>query len=200
MNIIKRCFRKLSYLYGQLYYNGKIRRLGQGSYVESPLRIYGKDISIGSHTLIQYKTWLEARPLTGAERAELIIGDGCAIGHFNEIYSTKSVIIEDKVLTADRVYISDNLHGYENPADPVIDQPIRQIGTVRIGEGSWLGTGVCVIGASIGKHCVIGANAVVTKDIPDYCVAVGVPARIVKRYNTEKGRWERTDAGGMFID
>lgn len=190
----------MSYFYGQLYYNVKIKRLGKGSYIESPLRIYGRDISIGRGTQIQYKTWLEARPLTGAEKAELIIGDGCAIGHFNEIYSTKSIVIEDKVLTADRVYISDNLHGYENPSRPVIDQPVRQVGTVRIGEGSWLGTGVCVMGASIGKHCVIGANAVVTKDIPDYSVAVGAPARIVKRYNAEIGCWVKTDAEGAFIE
>lgn len=50
-----------------------------------------------------------------------------------------------------------------------------------IGEGSWIGENVCVCGANIGKHCVIGANSVVTKDIPDYSVAVGCPARIIKK-------------------
>jgi acetyltransferase-like isoleucine patch superfamily enzyme len=55
-----------------------------------------------------------------------------------------------------------------------------------------------VIGASIGKHCVIGSNAVVTKDIPDYCVAIGIPARIIKRYNPEVGKWLRTNPDGSF--
>lgn len=58
-----------------------------------------------------------------------------------------------------------------------------------IGEGSWIGENVCVIGASVGRHCVIGANAVVTKDIPDYSVAVGAPARVIKKYNFNRGAW-----------
>ena len=66
---------------------------------------------------------------------------------------------------------------------PIINQPIKQISTVRIGERAWLGVVVSVIGANIGKHCVIGANAVVTHDILDYSVAVGIPAKVIKRYN-----------------
>ena len=58
-----------------------------------------------------------------------------------------------------------------------------------IGEGSWLGEHVCVIGASIGKHCVIGANAVVVHDIPDYSVAVGAPARVIKKFNEDSNSW-----------
>lgn len=93
-------------------------------------------------------------------------------------------------MIAERVYISDNLHGYENIDIPIIKQAIIQKRPIRIGEGSWLGENVCVIGASVGKHCVIGANSVVTHDIPDYCVAVGAPARVIKRYSFEKGEWE----------
>lgn len=155
---------------------------------------------VGSHVTIQYKSWIEANPLTGEKEARLVIGNGCTIGHFNEIYATKSIIIEDNVLTADRVYISDNLHGYEDPDIPILKQPIKQKGTVRIGEGSWLGVGVAVIGANIGKHCVIGANAVVTHDIPDYSVAVGIPAKVIKRYNPYTERWEKTRPDGSFIE
>jgi acetyltransferase-like isoleucine patch superfamily enzyme len=57
-------------------------------------------------------------------------------------------------------------------------------------QGAWLGENVCVIGASIGKNSVIGANSVVTKNIPDYCVAVGSPAKVIKKYNVEKQIWE----------
>ena len=62
---------------------------------------------------------------------------------------------------------------------------------VTIGEDSWIGENVCICGASIGKHCVIGANSVVTKDIPDYCVAAGIPAKVIKKYNFEKNSWDR---------
>lgn len=196
-NFLRKIYHLLHNQYNRHHY---ISDIGKGSFIVSPLHINGKEnISIGDNTIIQYKTWLAAVSLTGEVSVKLKIGNGCAIGHFNEIYSTKSIIIEDNVLTADRVYISDNLHGYENPQIPVIKQPIKQIGTVRIGEGSWLGAGVCVLGANIGKHCVIGANAVVTHDIPDYCVAVGAPAKIVKRYNPESGRWEKTKPDGSFL-
>lgn len=64
--------------------------------------------------------------------------------------------------------------------------------SVRIGEGSWLGTNVVVVGnVHIGKHCVIGANSVVTKDIPDYTVAAGIPCKVIKRYDFERKEWVR---------
>ena len=64
------------------------------------------------------------------------------------------------------------------------------VGEVEIGEGSWIGEGVCVIGAKIGRHCVVGANAVVTKDIPDNTVAVGVPAKVIKKWDEESKTWK----------
>ena len=92
-----------------------------------------------------------------------------------------------------KVYISDNLHSYADLSKPIIEQPIKQLKKIRIGEGSWIGENVCVIGASIGKHCTIGANSVVTHDIPDYSVAVGAPARVVKRYNEMTQKWEKIE-------
>ena len=193
-----RILQKINKLFNNLYYSNKII-LGYKSLIINPLKNWGgRSISIGKRTIVQYKSWIEANPLTGEGKAEIIIGNGCAIGHFNEIYATKSIVIEDNVLTADRVYISDNLHGYENPDMPIVKQPIKQNSTVRIGEGSWLGVGVAVIGANIGKHCVIGSNAVVTKDIPDYSVAVGIPAKVIKRYDFETGSWRKTNPDGSF--
>ena len=149
---------------------------------------------------IQYKAWLASVPLTGEDHCQLIFEDGCTIGHFNHIYATKSIIIRKNVLTADKVYISDNLHGYEDIDTPIVRQPILQNGTVEIGEGSWLGENVCVLGVKIGKHCVIGSNSVVTKDIPDYSVAIGIPARVIKRFDIESNLWRKTDFGGQFVD
>jgi len=175
-------------------YQFQFQFFGQKSRIDSPLRIDGKKyIEIGKNVLIQYKTWLACFPLlTGEEKPILKIGNHTSIGHFNHICATKSIVIENYVLTADKVYISDNLHSYENPTIPIIQQPIKQIKTVVIGEGSWIGENVAIMGASIGKNCVIGANAVVTKDIPDYSVAVGNPAKIIKRYNFETKQWEKS--------
>jgi acetyltransferase-like isoleucine patch superfamily enzyme len=100
------------------------------------------------------------------------------------------VYIGKKVLTADKVYISDNLHGYEDIHVPISEQPVIFKGEVSIGDETWIGENVCIIGVKIGKHCVIGSNAVVTKDVPDFSVVTGAPARIIKQYNQNTGNWE----------
>ena len=73
----------------------------------------------------------------------------------------------------------------------IYKQGVGSLSPVVIGEGSWLGENVCVCGAKVGKHCVIGANSVVTTDIPDYCVAVGSPAKVVKRFDFDRSEWVR---------
>lgn len=204
-SMINRVFIKIRFLFYKAFvhsrYKRKFRAMGNTSFIRQPLKIDGwQNISIGENVIISYKTWLAALPLTGSPVCELTIGDGCCIGNFNHIYATRKIVFGKKVLTADKVYISDNLHCYENIQLPVLAQPIRQVNDVYIGDGSWLGENVCVIGSSIGKNCVIGANAVVTKDIPDYCIAVGNPAKIIKRYCLETGVWKKTSADGKFID
>lgn len=81
-------------------------------------------------------------------------------------------------------------HEYRNLEIPVIDQGIVQRGQmVYIGDGSYIGINAVIVGnVKIGKHCVIGANSVVTKDVPDYCVAVGSPAKVIKDMNKIDGR------------
>lgn len=178
-----------------------LQSFGLSSSIISPLKIDGgNNIKVGKHVLVSYKSWLAALPLTGEKTCLLELQDGVTIGHFNHIYATKKVILEKNVLTADKVYISDNLHGYEDILTPIKQQAIIQNNEVVVGEGSWLGENVCVLGARIGKHCVVGANSVVTKDIPDYCVVVGIPAKIVKRYCFDIQRWRKTDDKGNFLD
>ena len=177
-----------------------LKSFGHKSQLVSPLSLDGKkNISIGNQVYVGYKTWLAALPLTGEKSCLLELQDGVTIGHFNHIYATKKIILEKDVLTADRVYISDNLHGYSDIYMPIKNQPIIQHGEVVIGEGSWLGENVCVLGAKIGKHCVIGANSVVTRDIPDYSVAVGAPAKIIKRYDFTTETWRETNPQGNFV-
>lgn len=163
---------------------------GKKSRIYKPVQADGlENIFIEDNVVVHEGSWLAARPISG--KCKLEIKSGTTLGHFNHIYATKSIIIEKNVLTADKVYISDNLHNYEDVSMPVIKQPIKQCSPVVIGEGSWLGENVCIIGASVGKHCVVGANSVVTKDIPDFCVVVGVPAHIIKRYDAEKKEWTK---------
>ncbi|MBS1735243.1 MAG: acyltransferase [Bacteroidetes bacterium] len=178
----------------------RFKNFGRQSYIKAPLSINGfENISIGNNVCIGFKSWIAAVPLTNANECLLQIGDGCIIGNLNHIYATQKIIFGNKVLTADKVFISDNIHGYADINVAIMDQPIQQKREVIIGDGSWIGENVCIIGATIGKNCVIGANAVVTKDIDDYSVVAGNPAKIIKRYCADSKTWKRTTPDGKFI-
>ncbi|WP_261511158.1 acyltransferase [Chryseobacterium paludis] len=177
----------------------KFGAFGYRSSIKNVIRIEKpKNIFIGEKVSIGKNAWLAANPLTGHKECKLKIGSNTYIGNSAHIYCTKSIVIENSVLIADRVYISDNQHGYKDISRPIIDQPIVQLSDVVIKEGSWIGENVCISGASVGKNSIIGANSVVTKDVPDYCIAVGAPAKIIKRYSFEKQAWLKTDAKGNF--
>lgn len=111
------------------------------------------------------------------------IGKGSEIGERCRISIANALEIGEKVLFSPNVYITDCDHEYRDVNVPVIDQGIVQRGQrISIGNGSYIGINAVIVGnVKIGKHCVVGANSVVTKDVPDYCVAVGSPAKVIKR-------------------
>lgn len=149
-------------------------------------------ITLKDYASINSSAWLLALKQNDIE-PQLIIEEGVTIGRFAHIIALRSIVIQKNVLIADKVYISDNLHGYEDIAQPILNQPILFKGNVEIGENSWIGENVSIIAASIGKHCIIGANSVVTRNIPDYSVAIGSPAKVIKRYDTDKKLWINND-------
>lgn len=156
------------------------------------IRIEGcHNMKIHDDVLIKNLAWIAAVPLTSSKNAELIVGKGSLIGSLDHIYATQSIVIGDYVQIADKVFIADCTHYYEDITTPISQQPIKQLSPVTIGDGAWLGENVCVLGASVGKGSVVGANSVVLSDVPDYCVAVGAPAKVIKKYNFETKIWEK---------
>jgi acetyltransferase-like isoleucine patch superfamily enzyme len=117
------------------------------------------------------------------------IGDRCLIGRGSGIVGHLGIVIGNDVWTGHHIYITDQNHGYEDVTTTISSQ-IQPEREVVIGDGAWIGHGSVVLpGAHIGKHCVIGANSVVTGEIPDFSVAVGNPARVIKQY--VNGEWKR---------
>lgn len=168
------------------------QKCGKNSVVISADSVQGiSNISLGNNVFIASGAVLAAVGLEKDASPRLSIGNRCTLGRNNHIYSTGDICLEDGVLTAANVYISDNQHQYTNTDKFILDQPVQQLRHVRIGAGSWLGQNVSVIGASVGKGCVIGANSVVLNDVPDYCVALGAPARVIRRFDHESGLWVR---------
>jgi acetyltransferase-like isoleucine patch superfamily enzyme len=97
------------------------------------------------------------------------------------------------VNVAQQVIILDHNHAYEDINVPIIRQGITEGGRVRIGEGSWIGHGAAIVCSrgelTIGRHCVVSANSLVTRSIPDYSVVLGTPAAIIRQYDPEKRAW-----------
>ena len=148
-------------------------------------------IRVGSDTMIGANVALSAGMMPGQECLTdpvVSIGDRVLIGRGSGIVGHLSIVIEDDVWTGHHVYITDQNHGYADVDRPISlqTQPERP---VRIGAGSWLGHGTIVLpGVTIGRHVAVGAQSVVTKDLPDFCVAVGNPARVI-RIRDENDRW-----------
>lgn len=169
---------------------------GEGSIILFPTTtIFNENyIHIGAKTMIGEHVALSAGMMPGQKcltNPVVKIGDRCLIGRGSGIVGHLSIVIGNDVWTGHHVYITDQSHGYEDISRPISEQsqPER---AVSIGDGSWLGHGVVVLpGAKIGKHVAIGANSVVTGELPDFCVAVGSPARVIKQCTNESG-WRAT--------
>jgi acetyltransferase-like isoleucine patch superfamily enzyme len=167
----------------------KFRQYSFSSTILDIIKIRGHEfISVGKKIYVHKLVRLEAYKID-AETPHLEIEDQAIIGNFNHIVCVHKVVIGKSVLIADRVYISDNIHDYQDITTPVLFQKVSFKKEVVISEGAWIGENVCIIGASVGKNSVVGANSVVTSDIPDYSIAVGMPARVIKKYDFEKKEW-----------
>ncbi len=166
--------------------------------IRFPIDIRGKKhMQIGEGFTTGTNCRLEALPLTKTQGKTLTIGDNVQINDNVHITACQSVTIGNNVLLASKVYISDVSHGnytvdinsspYVPPAHrPLVAKP------VIIENNVWLGDGVCILpGVIIGFGSVIGANAVVTKNIPPLSIAVGIPAKIVKKFNATTNSWEK---------
>ncbi|MFC4233172.1 acyltransferase [Parasediminibacterium paludis] len=111
-----------------------------------------------------------------------------------QIYSKISVIVEDEVMIASNVFICDYTHGINRVDLAYQFQAYEPYGKILIGKGSWIGQNVVVLpNVTIGKQCVIGANSVVNCSIPDYSIAVGCPARVIKQWNNTSNSWEKVN-------
>ncbi len=176
--------------------NTKIGRrfggFGDGSVIcFPPNTIFNEQfIHIGRGTMIGPQITLSAGMVPGQQcvtNPVVRIGDRCLIGKGSGIVGHLAIDIGDDVWTGHHVYITDQNHGFADIHRPISQQSMPEL-PVIIGAGSWLGHGTVVLpGSTIGRHVVVGANSVVTGDLPDFSVAVGAPARVVRRYVEGEG-------------
>ena len=145
----------------------------------------GKCITIGEKTRFGDFCYLTAWPEYVNEKPLLDVGSHCNFGGFNHITCANKIVIGNNVLTGRWVTISDNNHGdasKESLRMPPSKRPIVSKGSVIIEDDVWIGDKATILaGVHIGKGAIIAANAVVTKDVPAYSIAIGCPANIVNK-------------------
>jgi acetyltransferase-like isoleucine patch superfamily enzyme len=148
----------------------------------------GNSVSVGEHA------WLNVATHDPAGQPTIVIDDNCVIAFGSIISAKNQVHLERDVNVAQQVLIMDHNHAYEDIDVPIIKQGITMGGTVRIGEGSWIGHGAAIVCSRgelrIGRHCVVAANSVVMRSIPDYSVVFGIPAAIIRQYDPETRIWK----------
>ncbi len=171
-----------------LIYKPFFKRIGGMSYIGKPCFIEGcKNISIGKKTRIFPGIRMEA---IGA--GEIIIGDNCAIEQNVHIISEgNQLFIGNNTTISANVFISNVEHGYEDVTKSVMDQLLIEKKT-ELGESCFIGFGATILpGTKLGDHCIVGSNAVVKGEFQDNSVIVGVPGKIIKRFDIERKIWRK---------
>ena len=189
--IIAKLFRKIRLIYWKRKIGGydSYFNFHKGITILNPkCLIVGKGVGIGSGTFIGPVTSYAGEfysPL-------IVIGEGTWVGKNCSIASIDRVEIGRNVLFAGCVHITDHSHGFDDINMPIAPQKLMSKGPVVIEDDCWLGFSCEILsGVHVGKHSIIAARAVVTKDVPPYSVVAGNPARIIKQYNFETKKWER---------
>ena len=155
-----------------------------------------KFIQIGQNFTSGFGCRIEAHPLAHVNSKCIIIGKNVEINDYVHIAAGEKITIGDNTLIASKVFISDINHGsYSglNQDSPLLAPNDRKLSTkpVSIEDSVWIGEGVCIMpGTTIGTGSIIGALSVVTKSVPPYSIAVGNPAKIIKKYNVETLHWD----------
>jgi len=179
--------------------------------IEKPRRVLcdtrrvfvGDDVGFGPGLLLmtieQYPTTPMQNP-EGPARFRQVFDPRITIG--NRVTATSNltisamqdITIEDDVMFSSNVFICDGFHGYENANEPYKYQKMGRIAPIAIKRGCWIGQNVVVMpGVTIGELAIVGANSVVTRNIPPRSIAVGAPARVIKRWDENIGKWVPVD-------
>ncbi|MEY8214335.1 MAG: acyltransferase, partial [Colwellia sp.] len=186
---------------GLLFYRYLFKQFGKGSILRPSLFISYESLEVGENVLIGDHARIETveRYADSGFSPTIILEDGVKIEQRCHITAADKLVIGEDTSILFDVMITDIDHEYQSLDLPVGKQPLA-VAKTTIGANCFIGSGAKInAGTTLGKHCVVGANAVVRGDFPDYCVIVGIPAKIVKRYNPQLNLWQKTDAQGVFI-
>lgn len=187
---------KLLWGLNALFYYPFVKIIRFPTYIGFPVFTYGlKNVMIGKRVRIFPGMRIEAHA-----QGSIVIGDDVAIGQNFHVTSSQDILsIGAHTTISGNVFITNIDHEYRELDKHIMEQQFL-IKHTSIGENCFIGYGAAIqAGTILGRQCIVGANSVVRGTFPDYCVIVGAPARIVKRYNFESELWEPTAPDGSFL-
>lgn len=168
------------------YYEKSLKHIGNNSTIDYPCRLVCTgDISIGKNVSIAKRSVITAWRTSEYQSSEIIIGDDASIGEDFHITAINKIVIGNQVLFGKKITISDNSHGRNDSITELSLHPsnrkLYSKGPVIIKDRVWIGDKATILpGVTIGENAIIGANSVVTKDVPANSVCAGNPAKIIK--------------------
>ena len=143
-------------------------------------------LEVGAQTVFEPGVWI-----TAPDQARIRIGTGCFLNLGVMVASMNLVEIGDHCMFANGCFISDAAHRFDDPDTPVPWQGFTTKGPTHVGDNVWCGAGVVITsGVTVGRRAVIGANSVVTQDVPPYSMAAGAPAKVIKEIPRPAGTGE----------
>lgn len=194
---------KLFYWLGRLYtylLKGRFNHFGANSIIKPFLNSanekyidIGDNVNIGSFCRITVSTEFGGIKCKSENKIRIKIGNNVDIGNNTFISANNEIEIGDHVIMAPCVFITDHDHGFSDMTKNLHEQPLTEGGYVNIGDNVFLGVKSTILkNVTIGRHSVVAANSVVTKDVPPFCIVAGNPAKIIKRYDFTRAQWKKT--------
>jgi len=169
----------------------KLGECGGDLHVKSGTVFYNaQKISLGKGVRLGNRCDFYVSPRESNKKFPLVIGNHVHMGHRCTLACIDSLIIGNKVMIGNDVYIADHGHEYRNPDMAIIDQPVTEPKQTTIENESWIGASSIIMpGVRIGQHAVVGAGSIVTKDVEPFTVVVGNPAKMIKKYDLVTKQW-----------
>jgi len=178
--------------------------LGKGAWIHHSCEIgrnMARYMAFGDEVMLKKGVWLNIPESTESDQPIIVLESRCNLGPRSILSAQNEIHIGRNTIFGPCVFITDHNHCFEDITQPIRDQGTTAGGKIRIGQDCWIGYGAAIVCSGgtleLGDHCVVAANALVTRSFPPYSVIAGNPARVVKQFDPAKNAWVMGSARSM---